>query len=127
LNQSILEAAIPSVSQTFLLNTQYRMRESIAGFSSHYFYDNLLLTAKHLENTGVHISFIDTAGSGFQEVKGRDGTSLQNDGELQLAMKIMESVSLIPAKQKKNYLQACGSVPLTVSRARKWKILSYRW
>jgi len=98
LNQSILEAAIPSVSQTFLLNTQYRMRESIAGFSSHYFYDNLLLTAKHLENTGVHISFIDTAGSGFQEVKGRDGTSLQNDGELQLAMKIMESVSLIPAK-----------------------------
>jgi len=98
LNQSILEAAIPSVTQTFLLNTQYRMRESIAGFSSHYFYDKLLLTAKHLQNTGVHISFIDTAGSGFQEVKGRDGTSLQNDGELQLAMKIMESVSLIPAK-----------------------------
>ncbi len=94
LNQSILEVAIPSVPEVYLLNTQYRMRESIAGFSSTYFYDSLLLTAKHLQNTGVHLTFIDTAGSGFQEVRGPDGTSLQNEGELSLALKIIETSSL---------------------------------
>jgi superfamily I DNA and/or RNA helicase len=98
LNQSILEVAIPSVSEVYLLNTQYRMRESIAGFSSNYFYDSLLLTAKHLQNTGVHLTFIDTAGTGFQEVRGPDGTSLQNEGELSLALKIIEATSLDPLK-----------------------------
>ncbi len=98
LNQSILEAAIPAIAATYLLNTQYRMRKSIAGFSSHYFYESLLLTAKHLENTGVHITFIDTAGSGFNEVRGADGTSLQNEGELQLTQKLMESIPLDPGK-----------------------------
>ena len=98
LNESILEVAIPAVSDLYLLNTQYRMRESIAGFSSHYFYEKLLLTASHLKDTGLHLSFIDTAGSGFQEIKGADGTSLQNAGELDLAEKIMESFSLDPAK-----------------------------
>lgn len=98
LNQSILEASIPAVPATFLLNTQYRMRESIAGFSSQYFYDRLLLTAEHLKNTGVHLSFIDTAGSGYQEQRGPDGTSLQNEGELQLVVKMIEAYSLDPAK-----------------------------
>ncbi len=97
LNQSILEVAIPHISNVYLLNTQYRMREAIAGFSSSYFYDSLLLTAEHLKDTGVHLSFIDTAGSGFEEEKGRDGTSLQNEGELQLAKKIMEAASLDPS------------------------------
>ena len=98
LNQSVLEAAIPAVSAVYLLNTQYRMREAIAGFSSNYFYESLLLTADHLCNTGVHLTFIDTAGSGFQEVRGPEGTSLQNEGELSLALKIIESAFLEPVK-----------------------------
>jgi len=64
------------------------MREAIAGFSGNYFYNGLLLTAAHLGNTGVHISFIDTAGSGFNETRGNDGMSLQNRGELQIVQKI---------------------------------------
>ncbi|MEI9911960.1 MAG: AAA domain-containing protein [Bacteroidota bacterium] len=56
-NRSILETAIESVSNVFLLNTQYRMRESIAGFSSNYFYNSLLLTAAHLQNTGTPYLF----------------------------------------------------------------------
>jgi ATP-dependent RNA/DNA helicase IGHMBP2 len=96
LNSSILETAIQTVSNVFLLNTQYRMRQVIAGFSSNYFYNSLLLTAAHLQNTGVHITFIDTAGSGNNEKRGPDGTSLQNEGELQIILKLIESELLDP-------------------------------
>ncbi|CAN5373958.1 AAA domain-containing protein [soil metagenome] len=96
LNRSILEVAIASVSNIFLLNIQYRMREAIAGFSSDYFYKGLLQTAAHLKNNGAHISFIDTAGSGYNEVSGSNGMSLQNEGELQLVKKLIETESLNP-------------------------------
>ncbi|MBC7949575.1 MAG: AAA family ATPase [Chitinophagaceae bacterium] len=92
-NRSILEVAI-DVIPGFLLDTQYRMRQSIAGFSSDYFYNGLLQTASHLNDTGVHICFIDTAGSGYQEVRGNDGTSLQNEGELQIARHLIEAETL---------------------------------
>ncbi|MBS1655256.1 MAG: AAA family ATPase, partial [Bacteroidetes bacterium] len=97
-NQSILETAISTVRNVYLLNTQYRMREAIAGFSSNYFYNGLLLTAEHLNNTGVHLTFIDTAGSGFNEVHGPDGSSLQNEGELMIVEKILETESLDKSK-----------------------------
>lgn len=98
LNRSILEIAIGTVPDIFLLNIQYRMREAIAGFSGKYFYKGLLLTAKHLANTGVHISFIDTAGSGFSEMRGSDGVSLQNRGELQAVQKLIATEKLDPLK-----------------------------
>lgn len=94
LNRSILETAIDTVSDVFLLNTQYRMREVIAGFSSNYFYNKLLLTATHLKNSGTHLTFIDTAGSGYNEVRGPDGTSLQNEGELRIVQKLLETEEL---------------------------------
>jgi ATP-dependent RNA/DNA helicase IGHMBP2 len=97
-NRSILETAIAKVPGVFLLNTQYRMREAIAGFSSNYFYNNLLQTALHLQNTGSHICFIDTAGSGNQEVRGSDGTSLQNEGELRIVQHLIQAESLQPSK-----------------------------
>ncbi len=90
-NKSILEISIEKVENVFLLNTQYRMKPAIAGFSSNYFYKGLLLTAVHLQNTGTHITFIDTAGSGFNEIHGIDGTSLQNEGELRIVQKILET------------------------------------
>ena len=97
LDQSILERCIATMGNVFLLNTQYRMRESIAGFSSHYFYNGLLQTVEHLKNNGTHISFIDTAGSGFNEVQGSNGMSLQNEGELQIVQKLLETEMLNPA------------------------------
>jgi superfamily I DNA and/or RNA helicase len=95
-NRSILELAINKVPQVFLLNTQYRMRQAIAGFSSQYFYNSLLQTALHLQNKGTHITFIDTAGSGYQEEKGNDGSSLQNEGELQIVQQIITTELLDP-------------------------------
>ena len=98
LNKSILEVATKSSFPVFLLNTQYRMREAIAGFSSDYFYNSLLQTAIHLQNTGTHISFIDTAGSGYQESQGIDGSSLQNEGELNIVRQLIERESLLTEK-----------------------------
>lgn len=91
LNVSILEVAMKTAtSNNNLLNTQYRMRESIAGFSNAYFYEGKLLTPTRLSNTGVHVKFIDTAGSGFNETQGSSGLSLQNEGELRIAEKLIE-------------------------------------
>jgi ATP-dependent RNA/DNA helicase IGHMBP2 len=94
LNKSILETAISAVTNIFLLDIQYRMRAAIAGFSSDYFYKGFLKTADHLLNTGIHITFIDTAGSGYNEIHGKDGISLQNEGELRIAEKIIETEQL---------------------------------
>jgi ATP-dependent RNA/DNA helicase IGHMBP2 len=96
-NRSILEIAIEKIPAVYLLNTQYRMKESIAGFSSQYFYNSELLTAAHLTNTGTHITFIDTAGSGYNEVHGPDGVSLQNEGELKIVQQLLQNNSLLPA------------------------------
>lgn len=97
-DHSILETAIHDTNNIHLLNTQYRMKQVIAGFSSSYFYNNQLLSPSHLENTGTHITFIDTAGSGFNEMHGPDGTSLQNNGELEIVKKILETEQPDPAK-----------------------------
>lgn len=70
------------------------MREAIAGFSGNYFYKGLLQTATHLANNGTHISFIDTAGSGYNEVRGSNGMSLQNGGELRIVQKILDTEAL---------------------------------
>ncbi len=96
LSKSILQVSIATSKNVYLLNTQYRMRQSIAGFSSGYFYNSLLQTASHLSDTGVHITFIDTAGSGYNEKHGPDGISLQNEGELQIAQLILETELLAP-------------------------------
>ena len=98
LNRSILEVAIKATNNIFLLNTQYRMREVIAGFSSNYFYNNELLSPSHLQNIATHITFIDTAGSGYNEIHGPDGSSLQNAGELAIVQQLLEKEELDPAQ-----------------------------
>lgn len=93
LNRSILETAVDKTRQVFLLDTQYRMRSAIAGFSSHYFYQGKLRTPETQHNQHQrHICFIDTAGTGFQETSGSEGSSLQNDGELAIAQKLLEAM-----------------------------------
>jgi superfamily I DNA and/or RNA helicase len=98
LGVSILERAVEIGYPLTLLNTQYRMRMSIAGFSSGWFYNGLLLTASHLHDQGTHLTFIDTAGSGFNEECGSDGTSMQNEGELRIVKQLAELEALVPAE-----------------------------
>jgi ATP-dependent RNA/DNA helicase IGHMBP2 len=91
LAKSILEVSIEHIKNIYLLDTQYRMQQNIAGFSSNYFYNGLLKTAQHLQTNEKNICFIDTAGSGFNETNGQQGTSLQNEGELVIIKKIIET------------------------------------
>ena len=90
LGRSILETAVKSGCSSTLLDVQYRMRPSIAAFSSGYFYGGRLQTAPHLEDSDVHVTFIDTAGSGYAEQPGAEGTSLSNPGELDIVRQLIE-------------------------------------
>jgi superfamily I DNA and/or RNA helicase len=94
LNKSILEVCFKNSQSIYLLNTQYRMREAIAGFSSLLFYQNELKTPLHLQNTQNHLTFFDTAGAGHEEQQGSNGSSLMNEGELEMVQKIMLSEKL---------------------------------
>jgi ATP-dependent RNA/DNA helicase IGHMBP2 len=93
-DKSILEVCFQKIKSVTLLDVQYRMREMIAGFSSHYFYESRLKAPVHLANNGIHITFIDTAGSGFEEERGSDGFSLMNSGELNTIKKIIGTESI---------------------------------
>ncbi|MBK7763622.1 MAG: AAA family ATPase [Bacteroidetes bacterium] len=96
LNHSILEMACKHLPAVYLLDTQYRMKQPIAGFSSAWFYQNLLQTAQHLKSDEAHIYFYDTAGSGAQEERGSNGMSLQNRAEIDLAIKLIVSENINP-------------------------------
>ena len=94
LNISILERCFKNTRNTHFLDTQYRMRKSIAQFSSNYFYSGDLQTPKHLEDLTQHVTFFDTAGTGFEEQSGPDGISLMNEGELSIITKLIAHQNL---------------------------------
>ncbi|MBL7765640.1 MAG: AAA family ATPase [Chitinophagaceae bacterium] len=110
-NRSILEVCFKNSNAIYLLNTQYRMREAIAGFSSEIFYNNELQTPGHLKNTGMHITFYDTAGAGHEEEQGANGSSLINQGELDMVEKIMLADAL-PAEDTALISPYSGQVAL---------------
>lgn len=89
-NKSFLEIVLEKHPQKYLLDTQYRMRQSIADFPNIYFYEGKLKTPKSLENISKHFSFYDTAGTGFQEQQSSESSSLTNPGELDILEAIIE-------------------------------------
>lgn len=97
-NTSILEHCFRKAQNVFLLDTQYRMRQSISQFSSEYFYSGKLKTPNHLNDSGDHVAYFDTAGTGFEEKSGEDGTSRINEGELDIIEKLMVLQGLQPEK-----------------------------
>ena len=90
-NKSILEHSFNNCENVFFLDTQYRMRQSISDFSSKYFYEGKLKTPEAQADISNHIIFYDTAGTGFEEMRGSDGLGFINLGELDLIEKIIES------------------------------------
>lgn len=95
-NKSILESCFGKFSAVHFLDTQYRMRASIAQFSNEYFYNDKLKTFKDLSSIGEHVLFYDTAGAGYEEERGKDGVSLINKGEIDVISKILEKDNLDP-------------------------------
>ncbi len=90
---SILEQCFKHCKNIHFLDTQYRMRASIAEFSNAYFYGGKLKTPPAQANTSSHVLFYDTAGTGFEERAGEDGRSLTNEGELGIIQKIIAANS----------------------------------
>lgn len=97
-NISILERAYNRVERIDFLDTQYRMYDEIAAFSSAYFYNGNLKSAEHLLNKKDAVEFYDTAGTGFLEEQGEEGMSLSNPGEVDLIQKIIERDEINPLK-----------------------------
>ncbi len=97
-----LKDLLPQSVQT-LLRVQYRMHEAIMRFPSDAFYEGKLIAdesvAKHLADelpgvaatalTSRPVTFIDTAGAGFDEAWNELLESRENRGEAELAVKIL--------------------------------------
>lgn len=100
-----LKDTLPASMQT-LLRVQYRMHETIMGFSSEQFYDGKLIadesvrthTAAELEGvkggdlTSKPLIFIDTAGTGWVETWNELLESRENDGEARLAARLADAL-----------------------------------
>lgn len=98
-----METSLPADLQT-LLRVQYRMHETIMGFSSQQFYEGRLIaddTVKaHLASglpgvtaddlTSLPLVFVDTAGTGWEEGLDELLQSRFNEGEAELAVKLAQ-------------------------------------
>ena len=94
LSISILEHSFRYCQDVFFLDTQYRMRKSIADFSNEYFYHSALMTPENQLDVSQHVTFYDTAGTGIVEQMGQNGTSLMNEGEIDVILKLIEREQL---------------------------------
>ena len=96
LEETLLETSVrlqPNLSS--LLDTQYRMNEQIMQFSSEQFYGGKLRAddsvASHLLYSELPaVTFIDTAGRGFEEERDGESGSYFNEGEAGLVLKHWE-------------------------------------
>ncbi|MEM8906239.1 MAG: AAA domain-containing protein [Bacteroidota bacterium] len=84
---SLLEKWIGQSAQKHLLNIQYRMHQQIMGFSNTRFYEDQLKADEQVANWTLAIpepyplTFIDTAGCGFEESLNPETKSRFNKGE----------------------------------------------
>lgn len=89
---TLLDVGFQIKNRVALLDTQYRMKEEIMGFSNLIFYENKLKSA---DNTSKHfykikdkdypsLLFIDTAGCGYDEKRNLSSESLYNPEEAKL-------------------------------------------
>ncbi len=90
LSITLLERAIHNGLPAHLLNIQYRMHETIMGFSNHHFYQDQLRaddSVRHRTYSGIPhqpVLFIDTVGCGFEEKSASRSKSRSNEGEINL-------------------------------------------
>lgn len=100
LSVTLLEKALKRVPEAgTLLQTQYRMHETLMGYSNQWFYENALkadaAVATHrlpLDEGQPILEFVDMAGTGFEEEKDPDSQSLFNTGEAEVLRKHLEAL-----------------------------------
>ena len=100
-----LKDILPGSLQT-LLRVQYRMHETIMGFSSEQFYEGKLIAdeavREHLARelpgvaavdlTSGPLAYVDTAGAGFDESWNELLESRENEGEARLASRLLDEL-----------------------------------
>ncbi len=90
LERTLIEKGIEQFEQVNLLNVQYRMNDTIMGFSNQQFYDNKLLADVSVEHwkldieNDIALEFIDTAGCSFDEKVNPESGSKCNPDEFQI-------------------------------------------
>ncbi|MFA6318863.1 MAG: AAA domain-containing protein, partial [Elusimicrobiota bacterium] len=108
-----LKSLLPSDLQT-LLRVQYRMHETIMGFSSKEFYGGKLIADESVRThlaaglpgvaggpfTDAPLHFIDTAGAGYEETWNELLESRENKGEAGLAVQVAEGLLAAGVKPK---------------------------
>lgn len=95
LNKSLLET-VTEFQQPILLNEQYRMSPEIVSVINPYFYRGLLQTAAGIPEG--QIQFIDMAGFGEGETQNETTGSFENEDEIRIIQKLIESESLDPKR-----------------------------
>lgn len=85
-DKTILDIMTDKIAETSLLTVQYRMNDTILGFSNQQFYNSKLESFpanKHisLPNDDFPLVFVDTAGCGFDEILNPRQKSYKNEGE----------------------------------------------
>jgi superfamily I DNA and/or RNA helicase len=96
LHTTLLDVVVKANPESvYFLDTQYRMNHAIMHFSNLKFYQERLRAHDsvhdHCWHEGQHpVVFLDTAGCGFEEQKGEEGESLQNEEEIRMILQHME-------------------------------------
>jgi ATP-dependent RNA/DNA helicase IGHMBP2 len=132
LEKTLLEKLVESQpGAVVMLDTQYRMNQKIAQYSSQVFYKDSLKADKSvrqqtLDNQTPPFIFIDTAGCGYEEKK--EGTSLSNEEEAAFLINRAEeflsdfeglSVGIIsPYKQQLKFLEEFSMASETLKKHR---------
>jgi len=83
---TLLDLLAGQIKFSSLLNIQYRMNAKILSFPNLHFYDDKLLSDENVKNRFLDdnqdgITYIDTAGAGFEEAMNPETRSRWNEGE----------------------------------------------
>lgn len=98
LAKTLFEKAIENQPrQVSMLQIQYRMHQKIMEFSSRYFYQDKLVAHESVKSRLLRphlspVTFIDTAGCGFQEKQDPETLSRMNEEEAALLMRRVEAL-----------------------------------
>lgn len=86
LQKTLMDTLLDKKHPSYLLDTQYRMNGEVLSFPNHQFYGNLLQSGKAVVNRCLYggaksFQFVDTAGTGYEEIRDEESQSLYNPGE----------------------------------------------
>ncbi len=106
---TLLEKCVERLETVNLLDTQYRMHQTIMGFSNQEFYNNQLKADESVANWQLSLSdgtpsasmeFIDTAGCGFEEKRNPESLSYFNPEEYYVLRQHLDNLLVILGDQK---------------------------